>query len=65
MRGPASKETHRRNVEGRSHLAEGEAETQGHFAVDTGGLARSMVDALEDILKWERASERARTSSPN
>lgn len=25
----------------------------------TGGVVTSMVDALEDILKWERASERA------
>ena len=24
-----------------------------------GGVVTSMVDALEDILKWERASERA------
>lgn len=27
--------------------------------VEQGGVAASMVDALEDILKWERASERA------
>jgi hypothetical protein len=27
--------------------------------VDQRGVATSMVDALEDILKWERASERA------
>lgn len=28
-------------------------------AKPAGGVVTSMVDALEDILKWERASERA------
>jgi len=28
-------------------------------APQPGGVVTSMVDALEDILKWERASERA------
>lgn len=29
------------------------------------GMATAMVDALEDILKWERASERAMKVAPS
>ncbi len=38
----------------------GEATQQGERrVVEQRGMVSSMVDALEDILKWERASERA------
>ena len=32
--------------------------------VEQQGVAHAMVDALEDILKWERASERAMRTAP-
>lgn len=32
---------------------------QANANAGQGGVVTSMVDALEDILKWERASERA------
>ena len=44
MRSP-TKETDRRKTERRGP--------------DQRGIAHAMVDALEDILKWERASERS------
>jgi len=33
--------------------------------VEQRGVATAMVDALEDILKWERASERAMKVAPS
>ena len=56
----------RRSAERRSEPAQGVAAASGDHAVsgerrvvEQRGVVTSMVDALEDILKWERASERA------
>jgi hypothetical protein len=54
MRSPTEKTstTDRRHEERR-------AVTKGVKVVEQRGMAHAMVDALEDILKYERASERA------
>ncbi len=56
-------ETDRRNAERRA-IDERRADTSRSVkgerrVVEQRGVVTSMVDALEDILKWERASERA------
>lgn len=62
MRSPTKQDTDRRKTERRG----GELKTSAASApkgerrvVEQRGVVTSMVDALEDILKWERASERA------
>jgi hypothetical protein len=61
MRSPTKQDgTDRRKTERRG----GEVKTAGaprgeRRVVEQRGVVTSMVDALEDILKWERASERA------
>jgi hypothetical protein len=61
---PMSKETgERRTAERRSKPVERRAEVTRAVAgdrrvVEKRGVGAAMVDALEDILKWERASER-------
>ena len=60
-----SKETgERREAERRSSPSERRSEVTRAVAgdrrvVESRGLGAAMVDALEDILHWERASERA------
>lgn len=54
----------RREAERRGPTADRRSETVRAVAgdrrvVDSRGLGAAMVDALEDILQWERASERA------
>ena len=63
MRSPTKQDgTDRRSTERRSETAR-TARPKGERRVveeaNQGGVVTSMVDALEDILKWERASERA------
>jgi hypothetical protein len=65
MSSPTKKtgETDRRTAERRTVRAERRSEVTRAVAgerreVDQRGVATAMVDALEDILKWERASER-------
>jgi hypothetical protein len=62
MKSPTNKGDDRRKAERRAHSdrrsdvarsVAGERRT-----VDKRGVAEAMVDALEDILQWERASER-------
>jgi len=48
--------TERRKSERRTGPKNGQGERR---VVEQRGMAEAMVDALEDILKWERASERA------
>jgi hypothetical protein len=61
MRSPTKQDgTDRRTTERRG----GDLKTSGSAkgerrVVEQRGVATSMVDALQDILKWERASERA------
>lgn len=61
---PTSKEAgDRRTAERRTPPAERRTEgsraaTGDRRVVDQRGIAAAMVDALEDILQWERASER-------
>ena len=68
MRSPTKQESaERRSTERRSETVRSarpasrprQAAAQPTNAARTGGVVTSMVDALEDILKWERASERA------
>lgn len=60
MRSPTKQaESDRRSAERRAESSEklpAEGERRGG---EQRGVVTSMVDALEDILKWERASERA------
>jgi hypothetical protein len=59
MRSPTEKvtSTDRRKAERRS--AGTKADKGDRRVVEQRGMAHAMVDALEDILKYERASERA------
>lgn len=58
MRSPAKHDgTDRRNSERRAS-ASATPVTGERRVVEQRGVVTSMVDALEDILKWERASER-------
>jgi hypothetical protein len=64
MRSPTKQDgTDRRSTERRSETARTAGSRQGNGGerrvVEQRGVVTSMVDALEDILKWERASERA------
>lgn len=57
MRSPTKQTSDRRSTERR---AEPGAPVKGERrGGEQRGVVTSMVDALEDILKWERASERA------
>jgi hypothetical protein len=62
---PTSKESgDRREAERRSPPADRRADTARGVAgerrvVENRGVGAAMVDALEDILQWERASERS------
>ncbi len=65
MKSPTSKGDERRKAERR---ARGTTERRSEVAravvgdrrvVEKRGIGAAMVDALEDILQWERASERA------
>ena len=65
MRSPTENETaaDRRKAERRG-VTERRADTKraahgDRRVVEKRGIAEAMVDALEDILKWERASERS------
>ncbi len=60
MRSP-KQQTSERHVEAASRPASAGSVKVGVSAAadQKGGVVTSMVDALEDILKWERASERA------
>ena len=59
MRSPTKQDgTDRRKTERRASGSSGSA-TGERRVVEQRGVVTSMVDALEDILKWERASERA------
>lgn len=69
MRSPTDKGTtgtERRTAERRSTATSVSGDRR---VVEQRGMAHAMVDALEDILKWERASERAlrvaQASSPD
>lgn len=62
MRSPTKHgETDRRSAERRAEPGQhtAGAPTGERRVVEQRGVVTSMVDALEDILKWERASERA------
>jgi hypothetical protein len=62
MRSPTEKATtaDRRNAERRGTVTKGARQESGdRRVVEQRGMAHAMVDALEDILKYERASERA------
>jgi hypothetical protein len=66
MRSPTKQDgTDRRSTERRAsgsgeRRADAVAAVKGERrVVEQRGVVTSMVDALEDILKWERASERA------
>ena len=65
MRSPTTKEdgTERRQSGSDRRRASGKASVGAvkgeKRVVEQRGVVTSMVDALEDILKWERASERA------
>ena len=71
MRSPTNKEmTHRRKTTERRGRPERRSETMraatgDRRVVEQRGLVESMVDALEDILEWERASERALRAAPS
>jgi hypothetical protein len=52
MRSP-TKTDNRRPIEARGN------DEHERTAAEEGDLAESMIDALSDILQWERASERA------
>ena len=61
MRSP-KQQTSERRVEAARPASAGavkSARASTAAADQKGGVVTSMVDALEDILKWERASERA------
>ena len=61
--GTDRRQTERRGSSGASSSTEAVTETAApngeRRVVEQRGVVTSMVDALEDILKWERASERA------
>jgi hypothetical protein len=61
MRSPTKQDgTDRRSSERRGETARTAGSPKGERrVVEQRGVVTSMVDALEDILKWERASERA------
>jgi hypothetical protein len=61
MRSPTSKDSNdRRKAERRASPDSARAGATGERRVqEQRGVAHAMVDALEDILKWERASERS------
>jgi hypothetical protein len=63
MRSPTKQAGDRRSAERRAEVhpgATGGTAVKGERrVVEQRGVVTSMVDALEDILKWERASERA------
>ena len=61
MRSPTKQDgTDRRKVERRTSGSSSVQAVNGEKrVVEQRGVVTSMVDALEDILKWERASERA------
>ena len=60
MRSPTKQDgTDRRKTERRGGELKSAAPTGERRVVEQRGVVTSMVDALEDILKWERASERA------
>jgi hypothetical protein len=69
MRSPTEKTTtaDRRKSERRTAVTKGVKDDRR--VVEQRGMAHAMVDALEDILKYERASERAlrvaQASSPD
>lgn len=54
--GTDRRKTERRASDDRGATTSGTGERR---VVEQRGVVTSMVDALEDILKWERASERA------
>lgn len=58
MRSPTKQDGDRRKTERRASGASKSANGERRV-VEQRGVVTSMVDALEDILKWERASERA------
>lgn len=60
MRSPTKQDTDRRKTERRGADSKTSGAPRGERrVVEQRGVVTSMVDALEDILKWERASERA------
>ena len=60
MRSPTKQDgTDRRKTERRGDLKTSGAPKGERRVVEQRGVVTSMVDALEDILMWERASERA------
>ena len=60
MRSPTKQDgTDRRKTERRGGELKSASPTGERRVVEQRGVVTSMVDALEDILKWERASERA------
>lgn len=61
MRSPTEKAstTDRRQAERRGTSKNASGPSGERRVVEQRGVAHAMVDALEDILKWERASERA------
>ena len=67
MRSPSKDATDRRKAERRGHPdSRSDAARAGAVTVtgerrvqEQRGMAHAMVDALEDILKWERKSERS------
>ena len=61
MRSPTKQDgTDRRQTERRASGGNSVGTVKGEKrVVEQRGVVTSMVDALEDILKWERASERA------
>ena len=71
MRSPTTNKAtpDRRNAERRSGASGTKNAKEDRRVVEQRGMAHAMVDALEDILKYERASERAlrvaQASSPD
>jgi hypothetical protein len=61
MRSPTKETNERRTTERRgvSDRRSAARVASDRRVVDQRGIAHAMVDALEDILKWERASERS------
>jgi len=70
MRSPTNKETGDRRKTERREASDRRSETMRaatgeRRVVDQRGLVESMVDALEDILEWERTSERGLRAAPS
>ena len=70
MKQSASKTDERRKAERRAEPTDRRSEVMRSAAgdrrvVEKRGIATSMVDALEDILRWERASERSLKAAAN